>query len=130
MTASNTPRMPTLFVPHGAGPCFFMDWNPPDAWNAMADFLKNVASTLPARPTAIVVVSAHWLVQTVESAAQLREQALATWAQAPSARLCHPPRAEEHLLPLMVAAGASGAAGSVDYTESMMGSAISAYRFG
>ncbi|HBZ99652.1 MAG TPA: dioxygenase, partial [Pseudomonas sp.] len=21
--------MPTLFVPHGAGPCFFMDWNPP-----------------------------------------------------------------------------------------------------
>ena len=61
MTASNTPRMPTLFVPHGAGPCFFMDWNPPDAWNAMADFLKNVASTLPARPTAIVVVSAHWL---------------------------------------------------------------------
>ncbi len=24
-------RMPTLFVPHGAGPCFFMDWNPPTA---------------------------------------------------------------------------------------------------
>ncbi|WP_341650270.1 hypothetical protein [Thauera humireducens] len=61
MTANSTTRMPTLFVPHGAGPCFFMDWNPPDAWNAMGDFLKNVASTLPARPSAIVVVSAHWL---------------------------------------------------------------------
>ncbi|MCF6752578.1 dioxygenase [Pseudomonas stutzeri] len=54
-------RMPTLFVPHGAGPCFFMDWNPPTAWNAMADFLKGVAATLPARPRAILMVSAHWL---------------------------------------------------------------------
>ncbi|NCA72574.1 MAG: dioxygenase, partial [Sphingobacteriia bacterium] len=61
MTATGTARMPTLYVPHGAGPCFFMDWNPPDAWNAMADFLTNVASTLPARPSSIVLVSAHWL---------------------------------------------------------------------
>ena len=60
-TAHSNTRMPTLFIPHGAGPCFFMDWNPPDAWNTMADFLKNVANTLPARPSAIVVVSAHWL---------------------------------------------------------------------
>lgn len=56
--------MPTLFVPHGAGPCFFMDWNPPTAWNAMADFLKGIAATLPARPTAIVLVSGHWLQST------------------------------------------------------------------
>ena len=61
MTAISNTRMPTLFVPHGAGPCFFMDWNPPTAWNHMAEFLKNVANTLPARPTAIVLVSAHWL---------------------------------------------------------------------
>lgn len=54
-------RMPTLFIPHGAGPCFFMDWNPPTAWDAMADFLKNVAGALPQRPQAVVVVSAHWL---------------------------------------------------------------------
>lgn len=58
-TAGQT--MPTLFVPHGAGPCFFMDWNPPTAWNAMAGFLKGIAATLPARPTAIVLVSGHWL---------------------------------------------------------------------
>lgn len=54
-------RMPTWFIPHGGGPCFFMDWNPPDAWHAMADFLKRLASTLPRTPKAIVVVSAHWL---------------------------------------------------------------------
>ncbi|WP_300085107.1 class III extradiol ring-cleavage dioxygenase [Rhodoferax sp.] len=54
-------RMPTWFIPHGGGPCFFMDWSPPDAWHAMADFLKRLASTLPRTPQAIVVVSAHWL---------------------------------------------------------------------
>ncbi|RJG02477.1 DODA-type extradiol aromatic ring-opening family dioxygenase [Noviherbaspirillum sedimenti] len=53
--------MPTLYIPHGAGPCFFMDWNPPDTWNRMADFLKGVAATLPQKPSAIVLVSGHWL---------------------------------------------------------------------
>lgn len=55
------PRMPTWFIPHGGGPCFFMDWNPADAWDAMAHYLKTAASTLPQAPKAIVVVSAHWL---------------------------------------------------------------------
>ena len=32
MTAA-APRMPAFYIPHGAGPCFFMDWNPPDAWD-------------------------------------------------------------------------------------------------
>lgn len=54
-------RMPTLFVPHGAGPCFFMEWNPVDAWDKMAAFLKGVAASLPQRPRAIVLVSGHWL---------------------------------------------------------------------
>ncbi|MBV2262400.1 MAG: dioxygenase [Thauera sp.] len=270
MTASSNTRMPTLFIPHGAGPCFFMDWNPPDAWNAMADFLKNVARTLPARPSAIVMVSAHWLepafsvtsgaqpelfydyygfpphtyalrypapgeprlaariaellgqaqlparqdaargfdhgmfiplklmfpdaaipvvqlslhhdldpqahldagralaalrdedvlivgsgmsfhnmrgygdprfgpisddfdrwlVRTVESPAPQREPALAAWERAPSARLCHPPRAEEHLLPLMVVAGAAGeAAGQRVFVDRVMETTLSAFRF-
>ena len=30
-----TSTLPTLFVPHGGGPCFFMDWDPPDAWDRM-----------------------------------------------------------------------------------------------
>jgi len=52
--------MPTLFIPHGGGPCFFMDWDPPDTWQTMATYLKGIAATLPQIPKAIVVVSAHW----------------------------------------------------------------------
>lgn len=59
--STNGKRMPTLFVPHGAGPCFFMDWNPAHAWDATARFLKSVAASLPAKPKAIVVISGHWL---------------------------------------------------------------------
>lgn len=58
---SNSPRLPTFFIPHGGGPCFFMDWNPPDTWRGMATFLKGVMESLPARPRAILLVSAHWL---------------------------------------------------------------------
>ncbi len=54
-------RMPTWFIPHGGGPCFFMDWNPIDAWDRMADYLKNAHRSLPRQPHAIVLVSAHWL---------------------------------------------------------------------
>lgn len=55
-----TVAMPSYFVPHGAGPCFFMDWQPADAWDTMAAYLRNIAAQLPERPKAIVVVSAHW----------------------------------------------------------------------
>jgi aromatic ring-opening dioxygenase catalytic subunit (LigB family) len=58
-------KMPTWFIPHGGGPCFFMDWNPPHAWLKMANFLKGLPATLPQTPRAIVVVSAHWLESTV-----------------------------------------------------------------
>lgn len=51
---------PVLFIPHGAGPCFFMDWNPPGTWAGMAGFLRSVAASLPACPRAILMVSAHW----------------------------------------------------------------------
>ncbi|MFA7602079.1 MAG: class III extradiol ring-cleavage dioxygenase [Novosphingobium sp.] len=58
---SASSRMPAFFIPHGGGPCFFMDWNPPDTWRGMSAFLKDVMETLPARPRAILLVSAHWL---------------------------------------------------------------------
>ncbi len=263
--------MPTLFVPHGAGPCFFMDWNPPTAWNAMAAFLKGIAATLPARPTAIVLVSGHWLQSTfsvttaarptliydyhgfpphtyelrypapgdpalasriaglldgaalggredaqrgfdhgmfiplklmfpdadipvvqlslrsdldprahieagralqalrgegvlivgsgmsfhnmrgygdprfapisdefdhwLTAAVELppgeRDWALQRWEDAPAARLCHPPRAEEHLIPLLVAAGAAGDSnGRKVFSDRVMHTTLSAYRFG
>lgn len=69
----------------------------------------------------------HWLTAAAATPAEERTALLAQWEHAPNARHAHP--REEHLIPLMVAAGASGAAGTMDYSESMMGSAISAYRF-
>ncbi|MGF1591796.1 MAG: DODA-type extradiol aromatic ring-opening family dioxygenase [Kiloniellaceae bacterium] len=54
-------RLPSYFLPHGAGPCFFMEWSPPDAWDRMAAYLTGLAERLPARPRALLVVSAHWL---------------------------------------------------------------------
>lgn len=58
-----------------------------------------------------------------------RDARLTDWASAPSARLAHP--REEHLLPLMVVAGAAGAdAGHVTYNGSVMGARLSAYQFG
>lgn len=269
--ASVGTKMPTLFIPHGAGPCFFMDWSPADTWQPLAAFLRGVAQTLPARPRAIVLVSAHWLAPefrltgharpplifdysgfpahtyeltypapgdpalaeqlrqrlvaggmaaridsergydhgvfiplklmfpdadvpviqlslrsdmdptahiemgktlaalrdegvlivgsgmsfhnmrgygdprftpisaefddwlttAVESAPAKREALLRDWTQAPHARLCHPPRAEEHLIPLLVAAGAGyESEGRKVYSERIMETALSAFRFG
>lgn len=54
--------MPTYFIPHGGGPCFFMDWTmgPADTWERLAEWLRALNSTLPAQPRALLVVSAHW----------------------------------------------------------------------
>lgn len=56
----SAPAMPTVFLPHGAGPCFFMDWPPAGSWDAMAGWLRGLVDQLGVRPKAIVVVSAHW----------------------------------------------------------------------
>jgi aromatic ring-opening dioxygenase catalytic subunit (LigB family) len=55
-------RQPAIFIPHGGGPCFFMDWTwgPADTWNATQRFLESLAESLPAPPKAILVVSGHW----------------------------------------------------------------------
>lgn len=54
--------MPSLYIPHGGGPCFFMEWTmgPPDTWDSMAAWLRALPDTLPRRPRAILLVSAHW----------------------------------------------------------------------
>lgn len=59
-SSSLSTHQPVLFIPHGGGPCFFMEWSPADTWNGLAEFLRGVAATLAARPKAIVLVSAHW----------------------------------------------------------------------
>lgn len=55
-------RQPAIFLPHGGGPCFFMDWTwgPTDTWQATQRFLEGLAATLPERPKALLVVSSHW----------------------------------------------------------------------
>lgn len=58
--ATDTSKQPTVFIPHGGGPCFFMDWNPPDTWRTMETWLRQYASTLPSRPKSILIVSGHW----------------------------------------------------------------------
>jgi aromatic ring-opening dioxygenase catalytic subunit (LigB family) len=54
--------LPTVFLPHGAGPCFFMEWQrgPADAWDRTAAYLRDLVASLPERPSAILVVSGHW----------------------------------------------------------------------
>lgn len=67
-------RMPTLYLPHGGGPCFFMEWTmgPADTWNRMGDWLRSIGGTLPTTPKALLVISAHWeeAVPTVTTAAK------------------------------------------------------------
>lgn len=57
---SSAIEQPSVYLPHGGGPCFFMEWNPPDAWDELRHHLERIHTSLPARPDAIVVVSAHW----------------------------------------------------------------------
>jgi aromatic ring-opening dioxygenase catalytic subunit (LigB family) len=54
--------LPTLFIPHGAGPCFFMEWTrgPADTWDRTAAWLKGLIGSLPEQPKAILIVSGHW----------------------------------------------------------------------
>lgn len=70
-----------------------------------------------------------WLNQVVTMPAGEREAHLAQWERAPDARLCHP--REEHLIPLMVVAGAAGdAQGRVTWSGTMGGKQLSAHHFG
>lgn len=73
-----------------------------------------------------------WLTAAVESDSAQREALLGQWSSSAShARDCHPVRAEEHLLPLMVAAGAAttGSRARKVYSEQVLKTSISAFRF-
>ena len=70
-----------------------------------------------------------WLDETAKSPPAERDARLAHWDKAPSARACHP--REEHLLPLMVVAGAAGDSKCKrDFNDKIGGKMISAFRFG
>lgn len=69
----------------------------------------------------------EWLNHATMLAGSERARALEQWREAPSARICHP-RAE-HLLPLMVAAGASERPGQRIFNEQILETMISGFRF-
>jgi len=72
----------------------------------------------------------NWLTQAVQADPQQRDQLLAQWTQAPRARDCHPPRAEEHLIPLMMVAGAAGESfGRKVFSDRVMQTTLSAFAF-
>lgn len=70
-----------------------------------------------------------WLRGTVPLAAEERDRGLTAWASAPAGRSAHP--REEHLLPLMVVAGAAGAdRATTAFQGTLMHTRVSAYHFG
>ena len=70
-----------------------------------------------------------WLREAVAADAGTRDVAPIRWEEAPNARIAHP--REEHLLPLMVVAGAAGDdRGRVPCRGTFAQSAISAAHFG
>lgn len=70
-----------------------------------------------------------WLRDAVARPAEERDAKLGDWQKAPAARAAHP--REEHLLPLMVVAGAAGRdRGRVVYHGTLMGLELSGYAFG
>ena len=69
-------EQPSLYIPHGGGPCFFMEWpGDPHLWDNMAAMLRSIPGRLPRKPDAILVITAHW------------EEAVFTFTGAPQPRL-------------------------------------------
>jgi aromatic ring-opening dioxygenase catalytic subunit (LigB family) len=70
-----------------------------------------------------------WLTEAVTAKSDERERLLSRWEQAPFSRLCHP--REEHLIPLMVVAGAAGGdAGARTWSGGFLGPQQVGYHFG
>jgi aromatic ring-opening dioxygenase catalytic subunit (LigB family) len=71
-------KLPTYFIPHGGGPCFFIKPQdlpagmPQDTWDPLAAYLRGIDGEVGVRPRAVLVVTAHWLTArpTVSSAAK------------------------------------------------------------
>jgi len=57
-------RQPAIFLPHGGGPCFWIEYPYPPPfnrpWEGLRTYLAGLAATLPERPKAFLVVTAHW----------------------------------------------------------------------
>jgi aromatic ring-opening dioxygenase catalytic subunit (LigB family) len=56
-------RQPTFYITHGGGPCFWTDLPEPlgpGAYDGLKAYFEGLLDTLPERPKAVLVVSAHW----------------------------------------------------------------------
>lgn len=55
-------RLPTLYIPHGGGPWPFVEvrFGAKEEWASLEAYLRTVITSLPERPRALLVVSAHW----------------------------------------------------------------------
>ncbi|HEY0625160.1 MAG TPA: class III extradiol ring-cleavage dioxygenase [Allosphingosinicella sp.] len=55
-------KQPAFFLPHGGGPCFFLNEQGPmpHEWRHMGEFLARVIADLSERPKAMLVISGHW----------------------------------------------------------------------
>jgi aromatic ring-opening dioxygenase catalytic subunit (LigB family) len=60
MTTSSRRRMPTYFLSHGGGPWPWLTGPIRDNMAALEESLRNLPGQLPAAPTAILMISAHW----------------------------------------------------------------------
>src|SRR5215471_17582048 len=72
---SPSERLPTLYIPHGGGPCFFMETPPGlprNLWDGMAAYLRGLDTAIGVRPKAVLVISGHWEAErpTVNTAAR------------------------------------------------------------
>ena len=56
-------RMPSIYIPHGGGPSFFMTGERKQQYQATEDFLRSIQQLLPAKPLAILLVTSHWEAQ-------------------------------------------------------------------
>ncbi len=53
--------LPTIYIPHGGGPWPFVDvFGPKEEWAPLEAYLRSLIASLPRRPRALLVVSAHW----------------------------------------------------------------------
>ena len=121
---------PTTFINHGGEPCFFNmrglgaiampSIPPPPSMRGCARQYRDAvdpAATLDA-----------WLREAMANG-DTREQPRIGWEWAPGARQAQPH--EDHLLPLMMAAGAaSGEPGQTVFRGRALGKPISGFRFG
>ncbi len=60
MTTSSQRRMPTYFLSHGGGPWPWLTGPIRDNMAELEESLRNLPGELPAAPTAILMISAHW----------------------------------------------------------------------